>query len=60
MFLVIPGRAQRVRAKRGPKVNSGANPECTTTNVDIVSRPRHTGLAGIMDSGLPRYARAPE
>ena len=25
--VVIPGRAQRVRAKRGPMTGSGANPE---------------------------------
>jgi DHA1 family bicyclomycin/chloramphenicol resistance-like MFS transporter len=30
MVAVIPGRAQRVRAKRGPMTSSGANPESIT------------------------------
>jgi hypothetical protein len=63
-YAVIPGRVQRVRAKRGPLTGSGANPESRSYNLWIpgsrwrAPRNDNSGMPLIEIEAWPTIGRA--
>src|SRR5450432_3965742 len=57
---VIPGRCQRVRAKRGPMTGSASNPESRDSGSGANAPSRNDGVGGHMQTELDKVVTALE